>query len=107
MGPLPFPRSSIAARAPEIYSFALSTEVSRSNPFARFDAMALERVQPVPWVFSVSTRGARSHVLEAMGLPAQVIDGAIRVGLSRYTTEQEIDALCDALRSARESLAHA
>ena len=56
---------------------------------------------------SACKRGARSHVLEAMGLPANVIDAAIRIGLSRYTTEQEIDALCDALRSARESLAHA
>ena len=55
---------------------------------------------------SACKKGARSHVLEAMGLPPGVIDGAIRAGLSRYTTLEEIDAFCDALRAARETLAH-
>ena len=55
---------------------------------------------------SACKRGARSHVLEAMGLAPEVIDGAIRVGLSRYTTLEEIDEFCTALRSARESLQH-
>ncbi len=39
-----------------------------------------------------------------MGLPGDVIDGAIRVSLSRYTTREEADAFCDALRDARERL---
>ena len=56
---------------------------------------------------SACKRGARSHVLEALGLPPEVIDGAIRVGLSRYTTLEEIDEFCTALREAREQLAHA
>lgn len=56
---------------------------------------------------SACKRGARSHVLEAMGLSPAVIDGAIRVGLSRYTTQEEIDALCDAVKAARETLSHA
>ena len=55
---------------------------------------------------SACTRGARSHVLEAMGLAPEVIDGAIRVGLSRYTTREEMDEFCSALRAARETLAH-
>ena len=55
---------------------------------------------------SACKKGARSHVLEAIGLPPPVIDGALRVGLSRYTTAEEIDAFCDALRTARETLAH-
>ena len=55
---------------------------------------------------SACKRGARSHVLEAMGLPPEVIDGAIRVGLSRYTTAGEIDEFCSALAAARESLSH-
>lgn len=55
---------------------------------------------------SACKRGARSHVLEAMGLAPEVIDGAIRVGLSRYTTREEMDVFCAALRAARETLAH-
>lgn len=53
---------------------------------------------------SACKRGRRSHVLEAMGLPAGVIDGAIRVSLSRFTTEQEIDAFSEALLEARRTL---
>ena len=55
---------------------------------------------------SACKRGARSHVLEAMRLAPEVIDGAIRVGLSRYTTREEMDEFCSALRAARETLAH-
>ena len=55
---------------------------------------------------SACKRGARSHVLAAMGLSPRVIDGAIRVGLSRYTTEEEIDAFCSALAAAAAQLAH-
>ncbi len=55
---------------------------------------------------SACKKGARSHVLEGIGLPTPVIEGALRIGLSRYTTPEEIDAFCDALKSARETLAH-
>ena len=55
---------------------------------------------------SACKKGGRSYVLEEMGLPADVIDGALRVSLSRFTTREEIDAFCDALREARESLRH-
>jgi cysteine desulfurase len=40
---------------------------------------------------SACKRGARSHVLEAMRLPAAVIDGAIRVSLSPGNTAQHAD----------------
>ena len=56
---------------------------------------------------SACKKGGRSHVREAMGLPAPVIDGALRLGLSRYTTAEELDAFCLCLREARETLAHA
>lgn len=56
---------------------------------------------------SACKKGGRSHVLEAMGLPAPVIDGALRLGLSRFTTQDELDEFCLCLREARESLAHA
>ena len=53
---------------------------------------------------SACKRGRRSHVLEAMGLRSDVIDGALRVGLSRFTTEEEIDRFCDILCLARKTL---
>ncbi|MEI3102061.1 MAG: cysteine desulfurase family protein [Oscillospiraceae bacterium] len=55
---------------------------------------------------SACKKGGRSHVLEAMGLEPRVIDGAIRIGLSRFSTREDIYALRDGLREARERLAH-
>ena len=55
---------------------------------------------------SACKKGGRSHVLEAMGLDARTIDGAIRIGLSRYTTQEDIALLCDALKTAHDTLAH-
>lgn len=55
---------------------------------------------------SACKKGGRSHVLEAMGLSSRVIDGAIRIGLSRFTTEEDVDALCAALKEAHDTLAH-
>ena len=53
---------------------------------------------------SACKKGGRSHVMEAMGLPAKVIDGALRISFSRYTTEEEVDAFCEALCNAQGSL---
>lgn len=53
---------------------------------------------------SACKKGGRSYVLEQLRLPAKAIDGALRISLSRFTTAEEIDALCDALRDARTSL---
>ncbi len=55
---------------------------------------------------SACKKGGRSHVLEAMGLSPRVIDGALRIGLSRLTTQEDVDALCLALRDAHDTLAH-
>ena len=55
---------------------------------------------------SACKKGGRSHVLEAMGLSPRVIDGALRIGLSRYTRSEDADALCLALREAHDTLAH-
>ena len=55
---------------------------------------------------SACKKGGRSHVLEAMGLPADVIDGALRVSFSRFTTMEEADAFCTALTAARRRLRH-
>ena len=55
---------------------------------------------------SACKKGGRSHVLEAMGLPSDVIDGAVRISLSRYTTKEELSELCAALKDAHDTLAH-
>lgn len=55
---------------------------------------------------SACKKGGRSHVLEAIGLSAPVIDGAIRISFSRYTTDEDISALCSALIEAHDTLAH-
>ncbi len=53
---------------------------------------------------SACRQGRRSHVLEAIGLDNKVIDGSIRIGLSRYNTSEDTDALADALAASRKLL---
>lgn len=55
---------------------------------------------------SACKKGARSHVLEAIGMEPRLIDGALRIGLSRYSTEEDIAALTGALAEAHRTLAH-
>ena len=55
---------------------------------------------------SACKKGGRSHVLEAMGLPAAVIDGAVRISFSRFNTPEDVSALCSALLEAHNTLAH-
>jgi len=55
---------------------------------------------------SACKKGARSHVLEAIGMEPRLIDGALRIGFSRYNTEEDADCLCAALVEAHKTLAH-
>ncbi len=55
---------------------------------------------------SACKKGARSHVLEAIGMEARAIDGALRVGFSRFSSEDDVNALCAALKDAHDTLAH-
>ena len=55
---------------------------------------------------SACKKGGRSHVLEAMGLSAPIIDGAIRISFSRMNTLDDVDALVSALKEAHDTLAH-
>ena len=55
---------------------------------------------------SACKKGGRSHVLEAIGMKSDAIDGALRIGLSRYSTEEDISALITGLLEARNTLAH-
>ena len=53
---------------------------------------------------SACSRGHRSHVLEAMGLPNDVIDGAVRVSFSPYNTPEDVQQLAEALADAIRTL---
>lgn len=47
---------------------------------------------------SACAKGHRSHVLEAMGLPPEVMDGSFRVSIGRQTTKQELERLVEVIR---------
>ena len=47
---------------------------------------------------SACAKGHRSHVLSAMGLPPETVDGAFRVSLSRETTQAEMEALVEGVK---------
>lgn len=53
---------------------------------------------------SACSRGHRSHVLEAMGLDPQLIDGSIRVSTCFDTTEADISGFVAALKEAVHGL---
>ena len=46
---------------------------------------------------SACAKGHRSHVMTAMGLNPQVIDGSFRVSICRDTTQEELDTLAEVI----------
>ena len=52
-------------------------------------------------------KGARSRVLEAMRLKNDVIDGALRVSFSRYSTQDEAEYFVQKLKKAAERIVRA
>ena len=90
--------SGLGSGAPQILS--LSLPGWRSETLMNF----LEAREIYVSRSSACKKGERSYVLEAMGLAPEVIDGALRVSLSRETTEAEMNAFCAALKAAREQL---
>lgn len=53
---------------------------------------------------SACTKGHRSEVLTALGLPPEIIDSAIRVSLSRFTTKEEIKIFASAVKEAAATI---
>lgn len=53
---------------------------------------------------SACAKGHKSHVLEAMRLDENRIDGALRVSLSRYTTAEELDFFTEEITRAMKTL---
>jgi len=48
---------------------------------------------------SACSRGHRSYVLEALGVPSELIDSAIRISLSNDITKEDIDRVCEVIAS--------
>ena len=48
---------------------------------------------------SACAKGHRSHVMSAMGLKPDVIDGSFRVSICRDTTKEELDRLTDVIKN--------
>lgn len=48
---------------------------------------------------SACAKGHRSHVMTAMGLKPEVIDGAFRVSVSRETTAEELETLAEVIET--------
>ena len=46
---------------------------------------------------SACAKGESSHVLAAQGISRQLADRAVRVSMSHFTTDEDIDALIDAV----------
>lgn len=53
---------------------------------------------------SACAKGKGSYVLREMGLPAAVVDGALRISFSRYNTKEDIDKLYNSLKKAKQAL---
>lgn len=53
---------------------------------------------------SACKKGKRSHVLEAMGLEPRIIDGAIRISLSKFSTIEECEYFIEKLADASEKV---
>lgn len=53
---------------------------------------------------SACKKGARSHVLEAMGLRPEIIDGALRISFSHETTREEIETFTACLDKITSTL---
>ncbi len=102
--------SRLRAEIPELQSFGGDAPhiLSISLPGFRSEVLMnfLEAREVYVSKSSACKKGGRSHVLEAMGLSARTIDGALRIGLSRFTTQEDIDALTEGLTAAHRSLAH-
>jgi cysteine desulfurase len=53
---------------------------------------------------SACSKGHRSETLVSMGLDSKRIDSAIRISLSRYNTQDEINLLCESIKKVIENL---
>lgn len=55
---------------------------------------------------SACAKGKPSHVLSAMGLSRERADSALRISFSKYSTKDDVDALCTGIEQGIKMLAH-
>ncbi len=53
---------------------------------------------------SACSKGKKSRVLRAMNLGADRLDSAIRISFSRYSSQEEIDLLCEMIARAKQEI---
>ena len=51
---------------------------------------------------SACAKGHKSYVLEALGLSNERVDSALRISMSRYTTEEELDLFIEGIKTAQK-----
>ncbi len=85
---------------------ALPTILNVSVPGVRSEVMLhfLEQYGICVSSGSACAKGAKSHVLSAMGLPAAEIDSALRISFSHENTVEQTEKLAEALEEGRVSL---
>ncbi len=85
---------------------ALPYIINLSVPGVRSEIMLHFLEQRGMYVSSASAcaKNERSHVLEAQGLPPELLDSALRVSLSHMNTPEECDYLLETLAAAVKSL---
>lgn len=81
--------------------------VNLSAPGVRAETMLHFLAQRGVYVSAGSACGKAkpSHVLEAMGLPRERVSSAIRVSFSRFSTQEDVEALVEGMREGIKSLA--
>jgi cysteine desulfurase len=85
--------------APQIVNFSVKS--IRSETMLHF----LESKKVYVSSGSACSKGAKSHVLTSMGIPAEIIDSALRISLSRFSTLDDAKALIDGIKSGEDRLA--
>ena len=90
--------NSPADAVPEVLNFSLN--VIRSETMLHH----LEQSKVYVSSGSACSKGAASHTLTAMGLPARRIDTAIRASFCAENTEADVDALLNGLEDGLKSL---
>lgn len=53
---------------------------------------------------SACTKGAKSHVLTAMGISDALVDSALRISFSRYNEKEDVDQLIDGLKDGMQTI---
>ena len=54
--------------------------------------------------FIIILKDMKCHVFAALKLPKPVLDGALRVSFSYDTAREDVDALIEGLKAAKEAL---